>query len=93
MSHCQLDNAPYWPKRFINPSCVFITLVTADYKLEYNMKVSVICNKGRKVSLTLLYFENSTIGTDFISVFMYDLRGLILAKSGIRPATYSPKRL
>ena len=78
---------------FINPSCIFIKLITADYKLKYNMKVSVTCNKARKVSLTSLYFENSTIGTDFSSAFMRDLRGLILAKSGIRPATFSPKRL
>ena len=30
---------------FINPSCVFIKLITADYKLKYNMKVSVILTK------------------------------------------------
>ena len=57
------------------------------------MKVGVICNKASKMSLTSLYFENSTIGTDFTNAFMCDLRGLILAKSGIRPATFSPKRL
>ena len=69
----------------INPSCIFIKLITADYKLNYNMKAS-------KVSASL-YFENSTIGTDFTSAFIYDLRGLMLAKSGICPATFSPKRL
>ena len=78
---------------FINPSCVFIKLITADYKLKYNIKVSVICNKASRVSLTSLYFENSTIGTYFTSALMCDLRGLILAKSGIHPATFSPKRL
>ena len=77
----------------INPSCIFSKLITADYKLNYNMKVSVICNKASKVSLALLYFENSTIGTDFTSAFTYDLRGLMLAKSGICPATFSPKCL
>ena len=50
------------------------------------MKVGVICNKASKMSLTSLYFDNSTIGTDFTNTFMCDLRGLILAKSGIRPA-------
>ena len=59
------------------------------------MKVSVICNKASKVSLTSLYFENSTIGTDFTSAFMCYLRGLIPAKSGTKVclATFSPKRL
>ena len=57
------------------------------------MKVSAICNEASKLSLTSPYFENLTIGTDFTSAFMCDLRGLILAKSGIRPATFSPKRL
>jgi len=71
-----------------NPSCIFIKLITADYKLNYNTKVSVICNKASKVTLASLYF-----GTDFTSDFMYDLRGLMLAKSGICPATFSPKRL
>ena len=72
----------------INPSCIFIKLITADYKLSYNMKFSVICNKASKVSLASLCFENSTIGADFTSAFMYDLRGLMLAKSGICPAVH-----
>ena len=45
------------------------------------------------MGLASLYVEKSAIGTDFTSEFMYDLRGLILAKSGTRLATFSPKRL
>ena len=67
-------------------SKICIKLIATDYKLKYKMKVSVTCNKASKVSLTSLYFENSAIGADLTSAFMYDLRGLILAKSGIRPA-------
>ena len=102
VSYCQPDNASYWPKRkqmkeelMVNKkkTCIFIKLVTADYKLKCNTKVTVICNKASKVSLASLYVEKSTRGIDFTSAFMYDLRGLILAKSGIRPAKFSPKRL
>ena len=102
VSYCRFNNVSYWPKRkqtkywrwFINQSCFFIKLITADYKLKYNITSALYVTKPAKG--VLLHF---TLRTQLLRNWlnararMCDHRGLILVKCGIRLATFSPKRL